>query len=79
MPDVLVRDVPDDVLEALKRRAAEHRRSLQQELLRILETTAREPTRQMAIQAAATIRERLARSGRTFSDSADLLREDRQR
>jgi plasmid stability protein len=79
MPDVLIRDVPGPVLEALKQRAAENRRSLQQELLWILEGEVQRPSRQAAIRAADAIRERLARSGKVFSDSAELVREDRDR
>ncbi len=36
MPDILVRNVPEDVVEVLKKRASENRRSLQQELLVVL-------------------------------------------
>ncbi|MHB2016649.1 MAG: FitA-like ribbon-helix-helix domain-containing protein [Candidatus Xenobia bacterium] len=36
MPAIHIRDVPPDVLEALKRRAAAHHRSLQMELRSIL-------------------------------------------
>ncbi len=79
MPDVLIRDVPEQVLAALKRRAAMNRRSLQQELLWLLEITADEPDREAASKAADAIRERLARTGRAFSDSTDLIREDRSR
>ncbi len=44
MPAVHVRDVPSEVLAALKRRAARHDRSLQKELRRILVDAAeREP------------------------------------
>jgi len=68
------------MLEALKRRAAANRRSLQQELLWLLEITAADETdRETAIRAADAIRERLARSGRVFSDSTELIREDRSR
>ena len=78
MADVLVRNVPDAVLEGLKRRAAERRRSLQGELLEILEAAAR-PSREEHAQFAAEMRERLARTGRSFSNSVDLIREDRDR
>ena len=40
MPAVHVRDLPEHLLEALKRRAAAHHRSLQGELLCILEEAA---------------------------------------
>lgn len=42
MPAVHIRAVPDEVLEALKRRAARHDRSLQKELRYTLENIARE-------------------------------------
>jgi plasmid stability protein len=79
MPDVLVRNVPDPVLDAVKRRARQHRRSLQQELLSILEDVSVESLRPSPAEVAAAIRERLARSGRVFSDSTPLIREDRER
>ena len=79
MADVLVRNVPEPVLESLKQRAARHRRSLQQELLGILETAAEEPPRRSPAEVAAALRARLAQSGRTFGDSAALVREDRER
>jgi len=41
MTAVHIRNVPDDVLSALKRRAAGNHRSLQKELLHILEAAAR--------------------------------------
>ena len=82
MSDVLIRNVPEGVLETLKRRAEEHRRSLQGELLTILEEAAAEPSQadlEEFIRAAAAMRERLASTGRTFSDSGELVREDRDR
>jgi antitoxin FitA len=79
MPDILVRGVPPETLDALKQRARAHRRSLQQEVLSILEASAREARAPDPAQVAAAIRERLARSGRSFSDSASLIREDRER
>lgn len=42
MAAVHIRNVPDDVLDALKRRAARHERSLQKELRHILGLIARE-------------------------------------
>lgn len=80
MPDVLVRDVGEDVVAQLKQQAARHGRSMQAELKAILEQSAR--TAAEAEEAWAAIdrfRERLTASGRRFSDSADLVREDRNR
>lgn len=79
MPDLLVRDVPPETVEALKRRAAEHRRSLQQELLGILESSAKESGAKSPAEVAASIRAKLAATGRAFSDSAPSVREDRER
>lgn len=79
MSDVLIRNVPESVLEALKRRAKQRRRSLQQELLGILEEAAAVARRPTPAELAATIRAQLAQSGRRFSDSAELMREDRER
>jgi plasmid stability protein len=42
MAAIHVRDLPDEVVEALKQRAARHHRSLQKELRHILESIARE-------------------------------------
>jgi plasmid stability protein len=77
--DVLIRGVPDDVLTILKRRAKENRRSLQQELLLIVETAARASDRRVASQVADDLRQLLAATGRTFTDSSRMVREDRDR
>lgn len=77
MPDILVRRVPAAVVKALKRRAAMHSRSLQREVVEIL-TTAAASDRTPA-QIAARIRARLLGTGRTFADSAPLIRSDRER
>lgn len=79
MTDILVRGVPEPTLEILKRRAKEHRRSLQQEVLSILERAAGEPGSRTAADVAAQIRSNLEKSGRQFGDSAALVREDRSR
>lgn len=78
MGNILVRNLPDDIVDALKRRARRHNRPLQQEVSDILVRAARQP--EVAIAGkAAEIRKRLAGKGIVFSDSADLLREDRSR
>lgn len=78
MANVLVRDIPDEVLDDLKQMAKLHNRPLQQELREILIRTASQPYRDVARQAAE-IRRNLAGKHRIFSDSAELLREDRKR
>ncbi len=81
MTDVLVRGVPDEVLERLKKRAASHNRSLQGELKEILTRTSREePRREVdAVEAARRIKEKIAaRHGGPFeTDSTDIIREYR--
>jgi antitoxin FitA len=79
MTDVLVRNVPDDTLDLLKKRARRHRRSLQQEILAIIEEQAEVEAAPKPTEIAARIRERLRASGRTFGDSVDDLRADRER
>jgi plasmid stability protein len=79
MPDVLIRNVPVHVMDALKARSAVHRRSLQEELLTVLKEEAREPDARSPHEIAAAIRERLARSGRVFGDTSAVVRDDRER
>jgi antitoxin FitA len=79
MPNLLVRDVPEHVVETLKLRAANHRRSLQMEMLEILEQASEQPTTSTAAEAATAIRKRLAEKGVHFEDSAPLIRADRER
>jgi len=78
MPDILIRNVPEDVLEVLKKRASESKRSLQQELLVILAEAALLDQSNAADQAAI-IRETLSGYGREYTDSTGLIREDRDR
>ena len=76
MAQVLIRELRADVVARLKARAKQRGRSLQTELKEILE----QASRQSALDArtlAARIRRQLA--GRTHSDSAQLLAEDRVR
>lgn len=79
MADLLVRRVPSAVVKSLKRRAVRHRRSLQQELIAILESAAEQIGTDTAAQVAATIRTRLSRAGRRFTDSVVSIRQDRKR
>jgi Antitoxin FitA-like, ribbon-helix-helix len=76
MPDVLVRDVPSEVLDALKGLARENQRSLQVELKNILEQVA-QTTIADARKVSAKIRRSLAST--RHSESVALLREDRRR
>ena len=74
MPQLLVRDVPQDVVEALKRRAAEHGRSAEAEHRIILEEALR-PGRARFRERAAALREETR--GRISIPSEVLIRQDR--
>ncbi|MGM0688783.1 MAG: FitA-like ribbon-helix-helix domain-containing protein [Bacillota bacterium] len=78
MPDLLIRDVSNEIVEALKKKAADNRRSLQQELKIIIESAAIED-RMLKTQYATIIRERLQAYGKEYKDSTELLRADRNR
>jgi plasmid stability protein len=75
MPDLLVRDVDEAAVAQLKERARLNGRSLGVELRMILEQAAK----QVAMTTARALAEQMTRSleGRTHTDSAELLREDR--
>ena len=73
MPQLLVRDVPWDVIEALNRRAAEHGRSAEAEHRIILEEALR-PRRTGFWERAAALRAETR--GRKLSDSTELIRQD---
>ena len=77
MAQVLVRQLNEKVVDRLKKRAREHGRSLQSEVKTILEEAV--PDYDGAWKRIELIRTKLKRSGRKFSDSADLIREDRDR
>lgn len=76
MPQILIRNVNQTTLEKLKERARRHKRSLQGEVSSILERAVRTDVSQF-LEKAARLRERLA--GRTFSDTTELIAEDRAR
>lgn len=77
MAQLLVRDLDDAVMARLKERARRNRRSLQAEAKAILEAAAPRYTRDEALAVFRSWQSRFA--GRTFSDSAELIREDRDR
>jgi antitoxin FitA len=74
MPQLLVRDVPQDVVEVLKRRAAEHGRSAEAEHRSILEESLR-AGRAGFWERAAALRE--ATRGRISIGSEEFIRQDR--
>jgi plasmid stability protein len=76
MPDILVRGLNAQTLKRLKARAKQHGRSLQGEAKLLLE--------QAAGSGTGKVNEMLDKwgrkfAGRKFSDSVELIREDRDR
>lgn len=76
MPQILVRDLDEVLVERLKRQAKRHHRSLQGEVKAILIESAK-MTPEEILAAAEDWQRRL--SGGKFSDSSRLVREDRGR
>lgn len=79
MAQVLVRDLDEEVVESLKRRAKQDGRSLQSEVKFILEQAAEEPRVDMKAARALVENIRKKFKGRRFPDSVELIREDRDR
>jgi plasmid stability protein len=78
MPELILTDIDHGVLQDLQERAARHGRTPSDEAKVILAEALRGEGGDAWAHVDA-IYHRLAASGRTFSDSADLLREDRER
>ena len=80
MATLTVRNLDDDLVRALRIRAAEHGRSAEAEhreiLRRALTRGDRDPTRTAATERLAEFRRRTA--GRGSASTADLLRESRE-
>jgi len=76
MAQVLVRDLDEKLVDRLKERAKDHGRSLQGEVKSILEGSVKY-TMEEALEVAKRWQKRTA--GRIHGDSADLIREDRDR
>jgi plasmid stability protein len=74
MPQLLVRNVPLDVVQELKRRAKEHGRSAEAEVRSILEENLR-PGRSGFPERAAKLREEM--HGRVLTNSTELIRQAR--
>ncbi len=74
MAQLLVRDIPETLVLALKERAAAHGRSAEAEHRLILEEALRSGRNEFRKRAA---RLRAGTAGRVQGESADLIREDR--
>jgi len=78
MANILIRNVPDEVLNMIKSVAKRRNRSLQQELREALETMANQSSPDI-FRKATELKEKLRKKSVRFTDSAELLREDRAR
>lgn len=76
MPQLLIRNLDEKTMSNLKERAKRHNRSVQGEVKLILEEYASRPDEE---PLAIAERWQSYFAGRTFSDSADLVRQDRER
>ncbi len=85
MATLYVRDMPEELYEQLKKRAAGEGRSINQEAIRLLRLgllAARprpDPEFRAWLDWVSEQRERWAKEGRKFPDSTTLIREDRNR
>lgn len=85
MATLYVRDMPVELYEHLRKRAAEEGRSISQEAVRLLRLAllTRQPRPDPEFKAwfdwVNQQRERWAKEGRKFPDSTTLIREDRER
>jgi plasmid stability protein len=83
MATLYVEDVPDQLYEALRRRARERHRSIAAEILSLLEEnvpTAKElKTRRDLVRKLEKLRSCVAVPGRAFSSAEEMQREDRAR
>ena len=78
MANVLVRNVPDEVLDRIKSMAKHHNRSLQKELREAIENIANQSSLDF-FRKAKELSGKLRKKKVRFTDSAELLREDRTR
>ncbi len=78
MPNILIRNVPQKTIRYAKRLARQHRTSLQEEI-RTLVVQALDTRMGSWSAAADRIRRRFEKEGKHFSNSVDLIREDRMR
>jgi plasmid stability protein len=73
-----IKNAPDEVVERLRQRAERHHRSLQGELLAIIEEAVR-PERERALSAAELLAEVRLLGLHTPADSAAIIRAARDR
>jgi antitoxin FitA len=77
MAQILVRDLDEALVARLKERARENHRSLQGEVRAILEEAGAEATRSEALAVVDKWQRYWEARGKTFSDSAEIIRKAR--
>jgi plasmid stability protein len=82
MPTLYVENVPDDLYDALRKRAKENRRSIASEVLSMLEenipTTAQIDSRKRFLKYVKSLRNRKWPRG-SFPSAEEMIRQDRNR
>ncbi len=83
MPTLYVENVPEELYDALRRRAREHRKSISSEVLTLLEenvvTTAEKKSRQQFLRQVERLRSQEPSSRQPFVGTEQMQREDRAR
>jgi plasmid stability protein len=84
MPTLYVENIPDELYEALRQRARQHRKSMAAEILQLLEenipTAAELKRRQQFLKKVEQLQTRsLKSSPQKFPSTEEMVREDRER
>ncbi|MGB3755826.1 MAG: hypothetical protein WBA07_05550 [Rivularia sp. (in: cyanobacteria)] len=79
MAKIILENIDSNVIEKLEELAIQHGRSLQEELKYILEQATQNKTTDTVDYQEMILQVQKMFAGRTFRDSAELLREDRER
>jgi len=77
--NITLKNVPEPVYRAIKREAQRNRRSLNAEMIRVLEAEAIEAERRRQLKSLRKELDRFAASLPPLDDSAPLIRRDRER
>lgn len=73
MAQIIVRNLDDAVVNRLKERAEQNNRSLEAEVRHILEQASEQLSWDEAWERIDAFRQRMIESGRTFSDTGEML------
>jgi len=83
MKTYTIRDIPEDLFDSFKRLAQRERRSINAELIEVMDQAVQQDTlrlqRQAALEQIAALRRSLPPQIREGKDSLTLLQEDRNR